>query len=461
MQNSAVRSASRNEQIPNTLSDEARSKYHYWRWRVMYTTIFGYATFYLVRGNFAMAMPILGSEFGYTNTQLGLVISISYWAYGIGKFVNGYFSDRSNARYFMTIGLIGSAVINYFMGLGSSLLFFGVLWTINGCFQSMAWPPIARLLTHWFAPKELGTKWGFWNCSHQIGGAMIFIFSGYVIQWINWQAVFYIPAIIASFVSIFLFNRLRDTPQSLGLPPVEVYKGLPVPEPTEEDLLPQRELVRRVLANKLLWYICIANMFLYIVRMGVFTWAPKFLQEMKGSAIIVSGWQTAGFEIAGLCGGICAGFVSDRVFHGRRGPVAFIYMLGLIVALFCFWYLPAGHAWMDALIMFAVGFLVYGPQVMVGVAAADFASKRAAGMATGLTGTFGYLGAGISGLGVGFITDHWGWSAGLLCFVFSAVAGAFFFALTWHSRAKSLEKPDAEIRNQIPEIQGQRAKASA
>ncbi len=258
--------------------------------------------------------------------------------------------------------------------------------------------------------------------------------------------MFYVPAIFGSFVCFFLFNRLRDTPQSLGLPPVEIYKGLPAPDVTEEDNLSQSELLKRVMANKLLWYVCIASFFLYIVRMGVFNWAPKVLQEMKGSAIIVSGWQTAGFEIAGLCGGVCAGLVSDRVFDGRRGPVAFIYMLGLIAALFCFWYLPAGHAWMDALIMFAVGFLVYGPQVMVGVAAADFASKKAAGMATGLTGLFSYLGASISGYGIGFITDHWGWSAGLLCFVFSAIAGAFFFALTWHSRAKSLEKPQPATR---------------
>ncbi|MEN8236429.1 MAG: MFS transporter [Pseudomonadota bacterium] len=444
MQNSAARVLQQPNYIPDdaprdeTMCDATRSKYHYWRWRIMYTTIFGYATFYLVRGNFAMAMPTLENEFGYTTFQLGIIVSIFYWTYGIGKFVNGYFSDRSNARYFMTAGLVGSATVNYFMGLGSSLIFFGFFWTINACFQSMAWPPIARLLTHWFAPKELGTKWGFWNCSHQIGGALIFIFSGYVIQWISWQAVFYIPAIIATIMSLFLFNRLRDTPRSLGFPPVEVYKGLPTPKATEEDDLPQRELIRRVLENKLLWYVCIANMFLYLVRMGVFTWAPWFLQE-RGSSIIMSGWQAAAFELAGLGGGVCAGFVSDRLFHGRRGPVGFIYMLGLIVALFCLWILPAGYASIDALILFAIGFLVYGPQVMVGVAAADFASKKAAGMATGLTGTFGYLGAGLSGIGIGLIMPHWGWSGSFLFFIFSAIAGAFFFALTWHSRAKSLD----------------------
>jgi phosphoglycerate transporter family protein len=417
------------------------SRYAHWRFRILFATMFGYATFYLVRLNFSVAIPTLQLEFGYSKTQLGMVITTFSVVYGIGKFLNGYFGDRSNARYFMTIGLVGSAIVNLFVGLGESLFFFAGCWAINAWFQSMGWPPVARLLTHWFSPQELATKWAIWNCSQPIGGAIIYVFAGYLIANHGWQAAFYVPALLSLGVAVLLFNRLRDTPQSLNLPPVEVYKNLIHKDDVqEEEHVETKEILRRVFASKTVWYVCIANMFLYVVRMGAFTWAPTFLQEMKGSSLVASVWQSAGFEVAGLCGGLVAGWASDRLFEGRRGPVSCFFMAALAVVLLYFWQMPAGYPVADTIAMIAVGFLVYGPQVLVGVAAADIASKKAAGMATGLTGTFGYLGAAVSGVGIGYIVDVWGWSGGFMFFIASALLGLFFFALTWTQRAKVLEK---------------------
>ncbi len=420
------------------LSPEISGKYKYWRIRVMYAMIIGYATFYLVRLNFSMAIPAMMEEFGYTKQQFGWILTAASIIYGVGKFINGYLSDKSNARYFISIALVGAAIMNIFMGFGKSLMFFAICWGLNSWFQSMAWPPISRLLTHWFSPKELGTKWGLWNSSHQIGGATIFVVAGYLIVNHGWQSAFFIPAGVALLISVFLFNRLRDTPKAMGLPPVEVYKGLKVDE-EEDDNVSNKELIKRVFKNKLLWYVCFGNMFLYTVRIGVMNWAPSFLKEMKGSTLLLSGWQAASFEIAGLAGGLAAGWISDRVFMGRRGPVSVIYMLGLVLALIGFWKAPGDIEWLSTALMFGVGFMVYGPQVLVGVAAADFASKKAVGMATGLTGTMGYLGGAISGIGVGYIAENYGWEGGFIFFIGSALAGAFLFALTWHSRSKALD----------------------
>jgi sugar phosphate permease len=89
--------------------------------------------------------------------------------------------------------------------------------------------------------------------------------------------------------------------------------------------------------------------------------------------------------------------------------------------------------------MTSVGFLVYGPQVLVGVAAADFASKRAVGMAVGLTGTFGYIGSAISGVCIGWIADNYGWDGGFIFFIISAMLACVCFALTWNGKAKVLD----------------------
>ncbi|MBI4212125.1 MAG: MFS transporter [Deltaproteobacteria bacterium] len=415
--------------------------YRYWRWRIMSSMMLGYAAFYFVRKNFSMAMPSFLDELGYTKTDLGLMLSLFSLVYGLGKFFFGMLADRANPRYFMAIGLFASAIMNIFFGLSSSLIFLGLFWILNGVSQSMGWPPCARLLTHWFSPSELGTKWGIWNASHQIGGAGILLLAGFLIPQYGWRSAFFVPAGVAIAVSFLLLVLLRDTPQSLGLPPVEVYRGdVSHRETKEEKDLPLREiLLHHVLNNKYIWYVCLANFFVYIVRIGVLDWAPTFLVQAKGSQLGIAGGQVAGFEIAGIFGAIAAGWLSDRIFKGRRGPANVFFMLGVVICMFLFWKTPAGNAWIDAAVLIAVGFLIYGPQMLVGVSAADFATKKAAATASGLTGTFGYLGSTVCGLGTGMIVDRWGWNGGFIFFLIAAVCGALFFLLTWSVRSRVLE----------------------
>ena len=423
------------------ISSNTDLRYAYWRRRIFYSIIMGYAAFYLVRQNFSLAMPLMGAQYGYSKTDLGKVISLWAIVYGIGKFVNGYFSDRSNARYFMTIGLLGSAATSLFMGFGTNIYYFCILWGTNAWFQSMGWPPLVRLLTHWFSPVELGMRWGIASASQQIGAAVIAVMGIYLIQLWGWESVFIVPSLFVIGIAALLFNRLRDTPHSLGLPAIEQHQGLvKSSQEEEEESLTSKDIMNRVLKNKLLWYVCTGNLFLYIVRMGFLTWAPTFLSEFKGASLLSSGWQVAGFDIAGMLGGIGAGWVSDRFFSSRRGPVSVIYMAILTGCLVYFWQAPAGNPLVSSLMMMALGFLIYGPQVLAGVAAVDFASKKVAGMANGLSGTFGYIGASLSGICVGWVVDHYGWNGGFIFFIVSAFFSTFFFSLTWNHRATVLEK---------------------
>lgn len=93
-------------------------------------------------------------------------------------------------------------------------------------------------------------------------------------------------------------------------------------------------------------------------------WAPTFLTEAKGANLQEAGFQTAVFEIAGIIGALLAGSISDKVFRGRRGPVAVISMLLLLVCLIGLWQIPPGHPWMNAGLLVAIGFFVYGPRVI-------------------------------------------------------------------------------------------------
>ena len=448
---------SRRKKIPQPLSSSAevkdfdpfapyRQDYRKWRWRIITSIILGYSSFYLVRLNFSMVIPSLIADFGYSKAALGTAITAFSIVYGIGKFLNGYLSDRSNARYFMAAGLAASGLLSILMGLSYGLMGFIVLYGLAGWFQAMGWPPSARMITHWFTSKELGTKWAYASSGHQIGGAVIVVLAGYLIPLYGWQSAFFIPGMIAISMALFLLNRLRDNPGDVGLPPVETYKG-DVLEKASYDRISWKDIRGLILKNKYLWYVAFANMCLYIVRLGVLSWAPTFLQEMKGMDLTKVGWQIAAYDIIGIAGGVIAGRLSDQYFGGKRGPVGVLFMVLLSMALFYFWRIPADHYALNTLAMMIVGFLVYGPQILVGVASADFGSKRAVGIANGFASSFAYIGVALCGTPLGYLTDQWGWDAGFLFFIGAALLGAFFFALT---RTRVRTDNTAQIEGNLP-----------
>jgi OPA family glycerol-3-phosphate transporter-like MFS transporter len=163
-------------------------------------------------------------------------------------------------------------------------------------------------------------------------------------------------------------------------------------------------------------------------------WAPTYLNAVKGSSHALARWQFFAYEYAGIPGTLLAGWLSDRFFRGRRGPVSLIYMAVVSAAVVIYWRNPAGHAWVDGAALALIGFLIYGPVMLIGVAAVDCVPKKAAGTAAGFTGFFGYvIGATVAELGVGKAVQYWGWTSGFCIILGSCVLGAALLALTWNA----------------------------
>lgn len=435
-------------------SDSCTKVFSYWRSRTMYSIIIGYASFYLIRQNFSLAIPSICADLGYTKSDIGAVITIGAILYGVGKCFFGMIGDRRSARHMMVIGLILSAIMNICLGFSSVIPAFMVFWTLSSCFQSMGWPPCAKLLTHWFSPVEIGTRWALWNTSQQIGGAVVAFIAPFLIMHFGWRYVFFVPGLMAIGLAFFIFNRLRDTPESLKLPSVEKMTGLASAAESskkwenDEVKLSYLETLKMALSNKLVWCVGIANFFVYICRMTFFYWAPTFLLESKGNSVMGSGMQMVLFDVAGMFGGICAGLMSDRVFKGRRGPVSVICMLTLSVMVCALWLSPSGSPLVSSICMMCIGFLVTGPQILVGVAASDFASKKAAATASGFTGTLGYAGAALSGWGIGFLADNYGWNSVFLATIAAGVFSAILFSFTWNAKSKVLIQKEQDLKEQ-------------
>lgn len=420
------------------------SQYKKLRWQIYLGIFLGYAAYYLVRNNFALAMPDLIAHKGYTKTQLGIVLSAISVSYGFSKFLMGTVSDRSNPKYFLTIGLIMSALImlcmGYFPWATSSVTIMFILMFLNGWVQGMGWPPCGRTMVHWWSTKERGSIVATWNTAHNVGGGLVGNLAAWgVLIFGTWQASFYTPAYFALVVAAIVFFLMRDTPQSCGLPPIEEYKN-DYPENYsafhEKEFNTKQILIDYVLKNKFLWYIAIANAFVYFVRYGVLDWAPTYLREAKGFSINKAGWAYALYEYAGIPGTILCGWMSDKIFGGRRAPAGVFFMIGVLIAVIIYYLSPA-TSWIINSALIAIGFLIYGPVMLIGLHALDLVPKKAAGTAAGFTGFFGYVaGSVFASAAVGYIVDVWHWTAYFLTMMVSIILAIFFIALTWKHGAK-------------------------
>jgi OPA family glycerol-3-phosphate transporter-like MFS transporter len=420
------------------------------RWQVFAGIFVGYAGYYLVRNNLALAIPDILKEHPELNkAQLGTALSGLSIAYGASKFLMGSVSDRSNPRWFLPLGLLLSCVIMFVSGsvkaLYASLTAIIALQTLNGWVQGMGWPPCGKTMVHWFSTKERGVVVSFWNCAHNVGGALVanLALLG-VMFYHDWGAKFYFNAFVAAGIAAVAFLLMRDTPQSCGLPTVEEYRNDYPPDYSadHERTFTFREIFfSHVLNNKFLWAIAIANAFVYFVRYGVVNWIPTYLETAKGFSFKDASLAWSLYEYAAIPGTIACGWVSDKVFKGKRAPATMLFMALTLVAVLVYWGNLKGPLWIDYAALIAIGFLIYGPIMMIGLHALDLAPKKAAGTAAGFTGFFGYVfGSAIAGTGVGWIADKFGWHGVFIAMVVCCVLTIAFSAFTLSHRAESEER---------------------
>jgi phosphoglycerate transporter family protein len=416
---------------------EVKTQFRFWQNRVLLWGIIGYALFYFVRKNLSVAMPFMERDLGITKSDLGLFLTLHGVLYGVSKFANGVLGDRANARLFMVTGLCISALLNVFFGFSSAVIAFGIIWMLNGWFQGMGFPPCARLLTHWFSPNELATKMAIWNTSHCIGGGLIVVLCGYLIKYFgDWRLCFLVPAAIALICVLFLYRNLPDTPASVGLPEAQGSQTL---HDSHESF--RVILMECVFTNKFIWLVAFANFFVYTLRYAVFDWGPTLLTQAKHLRIEHATWMVFGFEIAGAIGAMLGGWLTDRFFGGRCVRACVIYMVLAGLSILLFWKVAGESKLLNTTLLCAAGFFIYGPQCLVGIAAANMATKRAAATAVGLTGLFGYLSTILSGWGFGALVEHHGWDAGFAGMLIITAIGTIVFAFAWNARAHGYSEP--------------------
>ncbi len=412
-----------------------KQKLRYWQKRIFFTSWITYAFFYLCRVNMSVAMPGIMAEFGLSKTTMGLVLTALFAFYAVGQFVNGQLGDKFGARRLISIGILFSAVLNIIFGFTNGLVASMILiWGLNGFFQSMGWAPTVKTIANWFSIKQRGKVSGLLGTSYQIGSAISLALAGLIVGLFGWRWAFWIPAGIFLLIGIHFLIRTRNAPEEVGLPTVEEqangkYKAKEI---RKDHHLGFKYTLKKVFTSPTIWVVAFSLFALNIVRYGFLGWAPTYLFEVQNASISTAAYKTLLIPLIGSFGAVFAGWASTKFFNLRKAPIAVIMLILLGIAAWIFPFLPSENWILGLIILATIGFMTYGPHVMIVTAMPmDIGSRKAASSVTGFIDAMGYAGAAITGVVSGLLIDKISWNAAFSFWVAAAFFAAILMACLW------------------------------
>lgn len=406
--------------------------------------LLGYIGYYIGRGNLAVALPLMSTEFGYTNTQLGLIMTFSELAYAAGKFITGPLADKIGGKKIFLIGLAGTIFFNLLFPQFSTLLMFTVIWCLCRFFLSMGWSGVIKTIGEWYPSEQNGTITGLISVNFQFGGVAAALFAGGLLTLgVGWKGLFYYPAIVLCFVWIWSYFAAKESPR-------EVYPGIKFgryasgkqsladsrfPDTEKESYL---ETVKTLFSMTLFKQIVVFSFITTFLRSIFLFWTPKFLVDI-GMGATTAALRSAIFPLLGVIGTILLGWYTDRyVKNGDRARMMWMMLTGLTISLLAIGLLVPYQLEFQHLIVIFVGmcgFFLYGPYSMSsGCLTLDVAGPKRAGTCTGVIDGVGYIGGALAAWGAGYLSDLMSWAEVFLFLSFAslfAVLSAYLMSRTY------------------------------
>eukprot|EP01147_Barroeca_monosierra_P003493 gene3493-8301_t len=330
----------------------------------------------------------IGSDGYHTKgkANLGLLDTSFLFAYAVGMFFSGHVGDRSNLRYFLTLGMLGIALLSILLGMGffwniHQLWYFVFVQATMGIYQASGWPSVVSIMGRWFPRGRRGLLMGIWNAHTSIGNIIGSIIPAAVIT-NGWGWSFIVPGFIIAFLGILVFLTLVEFPEDLALPnPNEMETVVMV---LDTNLLlcdiiqPESMLIsvdQEKLQHKPIKFteaLCIPGVVsfalsLFFCKLVAYTflyWLPFFIDHNyiggKNLSSSQSAYLSTFFDVGG---GTCAGYISDRT---QRPAVVTVLFLILSVPML-FLYLEYGTIsyGVSVALLLICGFFVNGPYALI------------------------------------------------------------------------------------------------
>jgi sugar phosphate permease len=406
-----------------------QGRWSYWRFRVFVASWVLYAAYYFCRKNFSVVMPMMARTEHYNTFALANLVFVFSLAYAVGQFFAGWSCDRFGGRLTGAAGGIVSAICTAGLAAATSPQLFLLLQIGNGLGQGCGWSANIKIVGAWYARQERGTVMAWWGTCYVLGGFLATVFATFaatqlfIAPGLGWRNGFLFPSVVLAAGAIWFACRTRNFPVDEGLP------AIVDPDATLAPTGDGWEAAR----TPEVWILAGMYFFLKITRYSLLFWLPLYLVQRMQYSEQMAGYTSSLFELVGFFGTLIAGYVSDRLLHGRRFPVGAT-MLFLLAAVLLVHPLVARFGPVAMAVSISLlGILIHGPDLLMsGPAPLEAVSPSNAARAVGIVNGVGSLGQLISAYVVAVIVSRFGWDQLFTFFVICAVAAGGLLTLRWN-----------------------------
>ncbi len=204
-----------------------------------------------------------------------------------------------------------------------------------------------------------------------------------------------------------------------------------LPSSRRAGLTRKEILTKYVLLNPYIWLLSLCYVLVYVVRAAINDWGNLYMSETLGVDLVTANSAVTMFELGGFIGALVAGWGSDKLFNGNRGPMNLIFAAGILLSVGGLWLMPFASYVMQAACFFTTGFLCLAPDADWHGGGGVF-PQRSGGRATGLSGCLPISGVAVrlaAGAGHGNLAlERFSWSSRYCRRHFRAAAAAILNA---------------------------------
>lgn len=376
------------------------------RWGIVTLLLLAAIVNYLDRANLSIANTTIAAEFGFSQTEMGLLLSAFLWPYALANLPAGWLVDKLGPKkmFSWALGLwSGFTVLTAF---ANSYSYFYGLRMLLGVSESPFFTSGIKITHRWFGDSERGLPTAIINTGSQIANAIAPPILTVLLLTLGWRGMFVaigvmgLPLLLAWWKFYRDPNAREDALLHAGQPSVAV--------PQEKGEVRWRALFR----HSTTWFMVIGNFSIMFTIWVYLTWLPGYLEKSLGFSLKATGWIASIPFLAGILGVLVGGMLSDnlvrrgvRAITARKVPI----VSGAALAACFVAPIPFVNSTPLAIGLLALGyFFSQMPQGALWTLASDIAPKSQVASLGAIQNFGGFLGAAMAPIVTGIILDTTG-----------------------------------------------------
>lgn len=360
----------------------------------------------------ASVTPLIRDALAIDATRAGLLVSVMFGVAVVASLPAGAVLDRTNSRTVLAV-TVGAVLVTGVWGWVAaergdyySLLASRVL---GGVVYMVVWNAGIDIVSRAVTAERRATAVGVFTASGPAGFAVGQGVSPSIASWLGWPAIFLVYNVLSVGGLALFWSASRGLGRSSG-----------GPAPTLAEF-------GAVLRKRSVWLVGALGFLAYALYLFVNSWAPSYLTDEIGLTLGLSGLLVAVFPAVGIVSRITGGYLSDRLFGGRRRPI----LLGsfLVAAPFLFVLASVRSVGVLVVALLGAGFAI---QLTLGLSFAyvrELVAPRVAATAVAFQTSLGLTGAFLSPIAGGALVESAGYEVAFLVTAALAVVGVAIAAV--------------------------------